>query len=208
MNGLMRSATYRLLSPWVRYRGPAHGVYLTFDDGPDPERTPLLIEQLAAHAVQATFFMIGESAERHASLARRVAAAGHAIGYHSHSHPHMRKLRPAMQRAELEGVEKLQGVLGAPVRLYRPPYGELTLTQMTWCRSAAMPLVMWSVDSDDSFTEDAATIAERTATATRDGDIILLHDDTTSAISAVPLLLRRLREQGLACRSLHQLEGD
>lgn len=81
------SALARGLPPWVvRRRGPGPWVHLTFDDGPHPAYTPAVLDRLAAYRVAATFFLVGERVVAHPALARRVADAGHAVGYHSFTH--------------------------------------------------------------------------------------------------------------------------
>lgn len=198
MHQLFRRTLHPLLQPIIRFRGDRRAVYLTFDDGPHPERTPMALAGLARAGAVATFFMNGEEAERHPDLARRVAAAGHAIGYHSHTHPHMRQLSAARQREELRDIARLERLLDRPVRLYRPPYGELTLAQLGWCLARRVRVVMWSLESGDSFAENAGEWARRTSAALRGGDIVLLHDDTAVAIDGLPLILEQVRSAGLA----------
>ena len=198
MHPVLRRILHPLLQPIVRFRGDRGSVYLTFDDGPHPDRTPMALAALARVSAVATFFMNGEEAERHPDLARRVAASGHAVGFHSHRHPHMRQLSAAQQREELRNITRLERLLDRPVRLYRPPYGELTLAQLSWCLVQRIRVVMWSLESGDSFAENAGEWARRTSAALRGGDIVLLHDDTAVAIDGLPLILEEVRRAGLS----------
>ncbi len=198
MHSLLKRALYPVLQPIVRFRGARDRVYLTFDDGPHPKRTPEVLNVLARFGVTATFFMIGVEAQRYDEIARRVVSAGHAVGYHSHTHSHMQGLSAAMQRAELRRIDGLACVLGQPVRLYRPPYGELTPVQVCWCLMHGIRVVMWSLETNDSFTEHADEVAGRACAAMRRGDIVLLHDDTASAIESLPLILSEMCHAGLS----------
>lgn len=193
MHPMFRRILHALLQPIVRFRGDRGSIYLTFDDGPHPERTAMALAALARVGAVATFFMNGAEAEKHPHLARRVAAAGHAVGYHSHSHPHMRRLSAAAQREELRDISRLERLLERPVRLYRPPYGELTVAQLSWCLARGIRVVMWSLESGDSFAEDSRAWARHTGAALRGGDIVLLHDDTAVAIDGLPLILEAIR---------------
>jgi peptidoglycan-N-acetylglucosamine deacetylase len=110
----------------------------------------------------------------------------------------MRQLSAAQQREELRNITRLERLLDRPVRLYRPPYGELTLAQLSWCLVQRIRVVMWSLESGDSFAENAGEWARRTSAALRGGDIVLLHDDTAVAIDGLPLILEEVRRAGLS----------
>ena len=99
-------------------------VYLTFDDGPDPRWTPQILDLLAQASMHATFFAIGECAQREPALLRSIAAAGHAVGNHTYSHRHPWLMRSRAARAQVrEGANALSSVLGREPFLYRPPHG-------------------------------------------------------------------------------------
>jgi peptidoglycan/xylan/chitin deacetylase (PgdA/CDA1 family) len=198
MHPVLKGILRPLLQPIVRFRGDRGSIYLTFDDGPHPERTAVALAALGRAGAVATFFMNGAEAEKHPHLARRVAEAGHAVGYHSHRHPHMRGMSGAEQREELRDIARLERLLDRRVRLYRPPYGELTLAQVSWCLARGVRVVMWSLDTGDSFADDAGDWARRTASALRGGDIVLLHDDTAVAIEGLPVILEGVRRAGLS----------
>src|SRR5690606_32968578 len=121
-------------------RGPADGIrdgcvmtvsakamqpiYLTFDDGPDPDFTPQVLLLLQVFDMRATFFMVGQQAQRFPALAREVAAGGHVIGNHTFSHRHPWSMLPARARREVSaGAETLRDILGSDVQFYRPPHG-------------------------------------------------------------------------------------
>ena len=108
-----------------RNRAAGHVVALTFDDGPDPEQTPRVLDTLREHGVRATFFLIGSKAELHPEIVRRMAAEGHAIGIHTWSHsPGFPMRRSGAMAADiLRCRESLREITGVETDLFRPPYG-------------------------------------------------------------------------------------
>lgn len=101
-----------------------NAVYLTFDDGPDPEWTPRVLDVLWQAGAEATFFAIGQQVQRAPELIRRVHTAGHAIGNHTYSHRHPWFMTSRTARAQVrDGAKALSDVLGVAPRFYRPPHG-------------------------------------------------------------------------------------
>ncbi len=115
MSTLHRTTAYHLTSP---------AVYLTFDDGPDRDWTPRILDLLKQAQARATFFVIGECARREPGLVKRIAAEGHAIGNHTLSHRHPWTMSNDSARAEVrQGAAVIAGILGQSARLYRAPHG-------------------------------------------------------------------------------------
>jgi peptidoglycan/xylan/chitin deacetylase (PgdA/CDA1 family) len=171
-------------------------VSLTFDDGPDPDHTPALLDLLAAHRVCATFFLIGQRARQHAGLIRRIAAEGHAIGNHGYSHVKCSTLPLAQVLDELAQTDKVIQEAGVrPSNLFRPPWGRLTPVQMWRLIRDGRRLVYWSLPSDDHML-DPPEIATKCIQATR-RDIILLHDRNPKTRAALPEILKALADAGL-----------
>ena len=186
-----------LISPWVRTRGPRGCIYLTFDDGPDSTHTRAVLSALRRHDAKATFFMIGEQMNRHPDIVAEVVAQGHAVGFHAYRHRH---LAGQTMTDVLEDLRALSGVaqrLGLAFSLYRPPYGEMSLLRLLWCIAHGVRTMMWSLESRDSFTDSTDELTEQLSPQrVRDGDIILLHDDTAVTVAALPSILERLRSGG------------
>ena len=174
---------------------------LTFDDGPDPEHTPRLLEVLARHGAKATFFMVGARAARHPELVARVAAEGHEIGNHGWDHPSLPSLPSA---AVAEQIERTRAVLAPHGQaLMRPPYGHQDLRTHRIARRLGYRPVFWSVTGEDWRGHDAATIAGHVLERAAPGAIVLLHDslfaweeaafrDRSACFAAVETLLERL----------------
>jgi peptidoglycan/xylan/chitin deacetylase (PgdA/CDA1 family) len=162
-----------ILDAWrdrpARQRTGARHAALTFDDGPDPDATPLVLEVLADLGLRATFFMCGEQAERHPDLARRVADEGHTVGFHGHEH--VREPPPGDFERGLRAVHEAAGRWPS---LFRPPYGRV---------GAETPLetVLWSAWGLDWETVSPERIAELVSRDLEPGAVVLLHDSARYA---------------------------
>jgi peptidoglycan/xylan/chitin deacetylase (PgdA/CDA1 family) len=169
----------------------APSVALTFDDGPHPEWTPRVLDALAARGARATFFVIGERAERNPALVRRIAAEGHAVGHHSwtHSEPATTTARALLDetRRTRALVEELTG---RPAPLFRPPHGKLTAAKLLGVWRQRNAVVLWNRDPKDFQLGHAAALiaalADRPLVA---GDILLLHDTHAHTAEAMPAIL-------------------
>lgn len=135
---------------------------LTFDDGPSATWTPRLLDILAGHDVRATFFLLGDRAALQPELVRRIAAAGHTIGNHSWSHPHL-SLTPASRvREELKQTsDTLQQIGGAPVKFFRPPFGARRPVVFRIARELGLEPVLWNAMTSDWSEPSADEIAKQ-----------------------------------------------
>jgi peptidoglycan/xylan/chitin deacetylase (PgdA/CDA1 family) len=137
-------------------------IALTFDDGPNPAWTPRLLDTLAAHNVQASFFLLGNFARATPDLVRRIAAAGHLIGNHSWSHPDLSLESKARIRAELQQTsDTLAQILGAPVRYFRPPFGARRSAVFRIARELGLQTALWNAMTSDWSEPSAERIAAR-----------------------------------------------
>ena len=133
---------------------------LTFDDGPNPAWTPRMLDVLASHNVQATFFMLGNHAKAEPALVRRIVAAGHLIGNHSWSHQNL-AIAPARRvQEELAWTSQtLEEISGAPIRYFRPPFGARRPEVLRVARWMGMTPVMWNAMTSDWKDPSADRIA-------------------------------------------------
>jgi peptidoglycan-N-acetylglucosamine deacetylase len=184
-------------------------VYLTFDDGPDPNWTPQILDLLAQARMHATFFVIGECAQKEPALMRAVAAAGHAIGNHTFSHRHPWLMRSRAARAQVrDGARALSEVLGREPQLYRPPHGRARPCMTDEARLHGERMVMWNRSAIDwGWLGTAPRIAERLSRV-REGEIVLMHDGRNvhnrpdQLLQVLPEFLRELERRGLHSTSL------
>jgi peptidoglycan/xylan/chitin deacetylase (PgdA/CDA1 family) len=175
-------------------------LFLTFDDGPDPEFTPELLNLLAKHEIHAAFFLIGEKARKYPRLVRKIVAAGHHLGNHTMHHHRLRWPRRRIVREEIQSAQKvLQDCAGISVRFFRPPYGALSPAILGAARELNLRLTMWSLMPGDVWRVDnPSAIVSSIINNVRSGDIILLHDGhrcgpaTIAALRAtIPMLKER-----------------
>lgn len=178
-------------------------VYLSFDDGPHPEHTPRMLELLRKHGAKATFFLIGDQAEKHPDIVRRIVEEGHTIGNHSMTHPRLSRLSAREQLADIARADAvLERFNGRKRQLFRPPNGRATLATIVSSTLRRRPLVLWSIDSLD-YQLDAEQVAARLAkVSVRGGDILLFHDDGGAAAGALASLLPRWSGAGLRFATL------
>jgi peptidoglycan/xylan/chitin deacetylase (PgdA/CDA1 family) len=175
-------------------------VVLTFDDGPSPESTPLVLKALADQCVKATFFMIGNRVAQSPELARRASREGHSTATHSYTHPNLGKLTPAEQLDDLRRAEdSYRAVFGAKPPAYRFPYLEETPDLVAVLKSKNIAVFSIDIGIDDWQDDDttgrlAARLAERLRTS--GGGIVLMHDAHQATANAMPILLKVLKANG------------
>ena len=157
---------------------------LTFDDGPDPVYTPKLLEILDKHKARATFFMVGEAAQRQQELVRMVSRAGHAIGVHSWDHPSFAKINGRERRQQLRASKRALGPYGQ--RLFRPPWGKQSLASRLDALWLGYKVVGWNVLAEDWLDLKPTDMSERLIRDIRPGSIILLHDAIYRSIFTKP----------------------
>lgn len=152
-------------------------VYLTFDDGPVPGVTDFVLEELSLRQMKATFFMVGENIYKHAGLAGRVMQQGHQIGNHTHQHLNGRQCtREAYWDNFIKCQQAMHEVLGRGVHLFRPPYGRLKRYQRNDI-SRTHQIIMWDViPGDFESSAIAQGVLSKAQKYTRNGSIILFHD--------------------------------
>jgi len=176
------------------------GVALTFDAGWDSAPTPALLEALAAHKVQATFFLTGRWAERHPSLVRRIAREGHEIANHSYTHPRFTELTKQEILAEVWKTDALLRELTgrAPTPYVRLPYGDRDVRTLKVLIAEGFVPIYWTCDGHDWMERiTAAEVEERVLSHAEPGAIILLHATTFKAAEALPAIIQGLRAKGL-----------
>ncbi len=184
-------------------------VCLTFDDGPHPEHTPRILDALRERGVHATFFVIGELAERYPHIVRRAAAEGHAIGNHTfyHHEPGLASARE-LQTEILLTRRVLAGILGTPSELFRPPKGKLTIAKSCRAWLAGQTIVLWNVDSKDYACKSAAELRTRLREHPLcSGDLVLMHDRLACLAGSLPSIIDEARNRGLEFATVLQWAG-
>lgn len=172
-------------------------VALTFDAAWGNEDTEELISILDSYGVKATFFLVGSWVDKYPESVRQLYDAGMEIGNHSDTHPHMAKLSDGEIAQEITTCnEKIEAVTGAPVTLFRCPYGEYDDDVVTTVRSLGMECIQWNVDSLDWKELSAGEIGQRVTEKTVPGSIILFHNAALHTPEALPAIIEFLLSEG------------
>jgi peptidoglycan/xylan/chitin deacetylase (PgdA/CDA1 family) len=189
-------------------------IALTYDDGPNDPHTLKLLDVLAKHNVQATFFMIGRYVQQRPDLARAVAQAGHVIGNHTFTHPLLIFKSEAQTRTELIDCHKaLDSAIGKHSNLFRPPFGGRRPATLRIAQKLGLQTAMWNVTGYDWNTPPATVIEKKVARQMRGGDVILLHDgghrawgaDRAPTVTATDNLIRRYKDEGYEFATVPQI---
>jgi peptidoglycan/xylan/chitin deacetylase (PgdA/CDA1 family) len=174
-------------------------VALTFDDGPYPVETPLLLQTLRDLGVPATFFLIGRDAEEFPGLTRAIAAAGHEIADHTLTHPNLDQLGDGEVQAELRaGAAALERIAPDPAerRLFRPPHGRYTLATIRAAQAAGYDTILWSDDPGDWRSIGPAEIRDHVLRRATAPEIVLLHSGRQATVASLPEIVDRYRRAG------------
>lgn len=184
-------------------------VALTFDDGPHPTHTPVLLDILAEHRVRATFYVIGALVRRYPEIVRRMVAEGHELGNHTWAHPTLSRLGNGSVLREIDRTQEIiwQTVGHVPVTM-RPPYGAFSERQSRMLAAERnLPNVLWTVDPQDWRRPGPRVVADRIIRGARPGAIVLAHDIHGPTVRAMPAALDGLAARGLACVTMSELLG-
>ncbi len=155
--------------------GDGKSLYLTFDDGPDPDTTPAILEILKQFGIKATFFCVGENVEKYPELYELIISNGHAVG--NHSYHHLKGWKNNTQKY-LENVERCNEVVTS--KLFRPPYGKMTRSQRLALKDK-YNIIMWTVLSRDYDAKVSKELClKKTWKYTKPGAIIVFHDHKKS----------------------------
>ena len=179
---------------------PTERIALTFDDGPHPEVTPHVLDALAASRARATFFFQGSAAKTAPDLVRRAQREGHLVAAHGMTHYSARTQSAAQALRNAADCHALleQTVQATLPRLYRPPYGELTVASLVALLRDDFTLAFWDYDSNDSFVASHDALLGRLRDAPPPPrSIVLFHDDYEVTARALPTVLAGLAARGL-----------
>jgi peptidoglycan-N-acetylglucosamine deacetylase len=173
-------------------------IFLTFDDGPGGSYTDSILQVLAKNHAKATFFELGQNAQRDPARSRAVLAAGHALGNHSWDHPDMTTLTRAQMDSQINRTQTLLEGYGAEVNCFRPPYGAYNAEVTSAITAAGLQRQMWNEDTRDWERPGVNAIVDVLLGATP-GDVVLMHDgggDRSQTVRALEIALPQLAAKG------------
>jgi peptidoglycan-N-acetylglucosamine deacetylase len=185
-------------------------LFLTFDDGPDKQHTPAVLDVLSSYGVPATFFCIGSHIEQHPDVLRRIVELGHTVGNHTWSHPYLTRVTPSEMAHEMERTSTIvEGIVGLRSKLMRPPYGDVndTVLQQLW--GMGYHVVMWDVDSVDWSGISGPEIVANVIPQLQPGSILLHHSagQATGTADALPYIIETAQKLGYRFGSMAEYNG-
>lgn len=194
MHSWARNASKELLQRVVlpgafvwRLSPPTRAVALTFDDGPHPQYTPLVLDMLARHGAVATFFLVGRNVDEHPRLAQRIVAEGHTVGGHTYDHTVITSRSSEDLATDLGRCrESIRIAAGVESDLFRPPKGEVNFRSIWRVCRLGYRLVHWTRTYDDYRNDGVSPLLDRmNERSPVGGDILLFHDHNPHTIAAL-----------------------
>ena len=192
-------------------------VALTFDDGPSPKFTPVVLEILKEYDAKATFFLIGKNVRKYPELSRKILSEGHEIGNHTYTHSPINSMLPPIIRSEIEKCRKtIFEATGVSTKYFRPPYGFYNMAVKKEVARTNHQMVLWSLRTFDSSygVVRKKMIEGLVLRRIKAGDIILMHDsksaiknimDNNATIKALPIILEYIKSIGLKAVTVSEL---
>lgn len=173
-------------------------VFLSFDDGPSDQFTPVILETLKRNNIQAVFFCIGQQAELRPKLIQRISDEGHRIGNHTYSHDWRNAFKPsgiiAFEISRTKDI--LFKITGSKTNLFRPPFGITNPSIAKALKSLDMHSVGWDIRSFDTMSKDPQKLIHRISRQLRPGSIILLHDNREITSRILNELIETIQKKG------------
>lgn len=181
-------------------------ITITFDDGPDPVYTPVLLSLLDKYNIKACFFLLADKAQKYPDLAREIVKRGHEIGIHGYKHHVTWLLGPKATYSELlRSAEILKNITGKYPVYYRPPWGLFTTFIYRYSRKLGMKIILWSYMSWDWKSKDPEIIVKKVLNKVTGGNILIFHDSSTNIgsdseapktmIQALDMIIQGLEEK-------------
>jgi len=187
---------------------PKPHVLLTFDDGPNPQTTPIVLDLLKEYKVTAIFFVIGTKAKSENELIRRIMDEGHFIGNHTFSHhPMFALLNGAKVEKEIVELNNLLINQGIQTNLFRPPIGYSNPIIARVVNKLSLNIIGWNKRSYDTVIRNPKKLAKRLLFLAKPGSIILLHDNLKQTSEALSLFLKESEEKGIIFANKNQINS-
>ncbi|MGF7047541.1 polysaccharide deacetylase family sporulation protein PdaB [Paenibacillus sp. DS2015] len=186
-------------------------IALTFDDGPDSIKTPKILDLLKQYEAKATFFVVGNRAEKLPDIVKRAQQEGHEIGNHSYSHPAFSRSSIKGMKSELDRTQEIiYKATGHKATLYRPPGGSYNESVVNICKQNELLMILWSWDQDtkDWASPGVGRIVNKVIQNVHDGDIILMHDyvhKSSQTVEALAKILPELKRRGYSFVTVSEL---
>ena len=178
---------------------------LTFDCAWGAEDMTDILTTLKNEGVKATFFVLGEWAEKYPDVIKQMVADGHDVANHSDTHPHTNELNYDEVKNEIINANnKIKNITGIENKLFRAPYGEYNNTVINAATDLGYYTIQWNVDSLDWKNPGTDAIINRVVSKVSPGSIILLHNGTQDTAKALPKLIQKIKADGYAFKPISE----
>ncbi len=212
--GTLAAQQQRDLQRGVKYDLLAHGnprmkvVALTFDDGPHPQYTPQLLSVLRQNNVKATFFVVGELAQKNPDLIRMERSQGNIVANHTFHHYNLTRIPGPEVTTEWKLCQDaVQRILGETMRFGRPPGGDYNRQVVRAASQLGLTTVLWTDDPGDYASPGKKAIDTRLLRRVGNGGIILLHDGVQETVDILPEVIKQLRDRGFRFVTVPELQA-
>lgn len=180
-------------------------VALTFDDGPNPATTPVVLDLLKKYNVKATFFVVGKAIAGNETILKRMVAEGHVVANHTWNHPNLVKIPIEQVKKEIQDTQAaIEAATGIPSTMVRPPYGSVNQAVID---QMGLPSIYWSVDSKDWKSRNAQAIFQEVKAHVCSGSIILMHDIHQPTVDSLESVLQYLTAEKYSMVTVPELLG-
>ena len=192
-------------------------IAISFDATWGADYTPRLLEILREEKIKATFYLAGFWIEKYPDMVKKIAAAGHELGNHTYSHPHLNSLGEEEIKKELmQTHEMIKELTGKSCTVFRPPFGEYSNKVINVAKDCGYQTIIWDVDSLDWKNLSAQQIHQRIVEKVKPGSIVLMHNAGLNTPDALPGIIKELKEKGykfittseLLIRGPHYIQHD
>ena len=207
-SSVKQSATENPTTVFINGSGAKPEVALTFDDGPDDEITPQVLDVLREYRVTATFFFKGNQLDNYAGVVKQAYTAGNLIASHAYSHQELDKMNQTDIDKEIAASDRVfKRVIGVVPAMIRPPFGSINQDVLDVCQKQQEKIILWSIDTLDWSEPEPEHIAKNVLDNVRPGDIILMHSvqGREATVQALPLIIKGLQAKGYAMVNLSEL---
>ena len=173
-------------------------ILLTFDDGPTPEATPIILKKLDEYSIKAIFFCVGANVEKHPKLVKQIVGAGHIIGNHTMHHRNINLFNNSANKSIAQCSRQIMKVVGSEPLFFRPPHGRLGLRTKHLMKQNNLKNVMWSLLTYD-YKNDINIVKFAVDKYLRKNSIVVLHDSIKSKLiieEAIDLVVTKTKQNG------------
>ena len=197
---------HQILFPSLIWKMNSGSIYLTFDDGPHPQATPLVLDLLDAEQVEATFFLTGEAVARFPSLVKDIASGGHSIGVHAYHHTRKAAFSKQNTKSEIRTTEAaIRQHVELPNKLFRPPYGFFTWNSIAAAEEMGYKFIMWTVLTGDFRQWPVDKIVKNATHRLASGSILVFHDNELTVHTVAQVVresIRQIRDLGFTFKKI------